>query len=224
MPCALSGSSPHARGTDGLGASLAHEARFIPARAGNSKLKHGAPGFRPVHPRTRGEQKFGVLDCGGLFGSSPHARGTVGQRCVRHCHHRFIPARAGNRPASTRAWPSGSVHPRTRGEQLCARLRRLPDGGSSPHARGTGSLIALQLQQLRFIPARAGNSRSAWGSSRRPTVHPRTRGEQAGKVTMEPSHSGSSPHARGTALEQLGIDGVDRFIPARAGNSLNLTR
>ena len=55
--------------------------------------------------------------------------------------------------------------------------------------------------------------------SRRAAVHPRTSGEQKGKVMGYNAGGGSSPHERGTEelreLKQL----RERFIPARAGNS-----
>ncbi|BCX83028.1 hypothetical protein MIT9_P2619 [Methylomarinovum caldicuralii] len=50
-----SGSSPHARGTRCQVHHHTHEARFIPACAGNTVHDHSAAGQGPVHPRMRGE-------------------------------------------------------------------------------------------------------------------------------------------------------------------------
>ena len=49
------GSSPLTRGTLGMLKWAKEKKRFIPAYAGNSRVKSTTNGFAPVHPRLRGE-------------------------------------------------------------------------------------------------------------------------------------------------------------------------
>ncbi len=71
-------------------------------------------------------------------------------------------------------------------------------GGSSPRARGTGSACCKSEGARRFIPASAGNGRTALASAA--------------------LLSGSSPRARGTGLVDVLPLVQVRFIPASAGN------
>ena len=75
LPVGL-GSSPLARGTQISVAAASSTAGLIPARAGNTRLRHVSQSGFVAHPRSRGEHSpprfFGVW--GG--GSSPLARGT----------------------------------------------------------------------------------------------------------------------------------------------------
>ena len=233
------GSSPHARGTPPVYRLLG---RFIPARAGNTTTMAAPPtspvhargthapgrdGQDAVHPRTRGEHRTsrfhsstavhprtrGEHSCLSerSFGSSPHARGT---------HSGFqIRFRTRGEHEAKVVQDGSRIHPRTRGEH----------GGG--RAGGTG---------WRFIPARAGNTRSSrLGLTRKRPVHPRTRGEHFPALNATTTDAGSSPHARGTHTRPLPFPGcggssphargtriagplrerVLRFIPARAGNT-----
>ena len=51
---------------------------------------------KPVHPRPRGEHLRSPITRVTSFGSSPPARGTLGDSLVILVSLRFIPARAGN--------------------------------------------------------------------------------------------------------------------------------
>ena len=97
---------------------------------------------------------------------------------------------------------------------------RLRDG-SSPLARGTGRLFRQARDRIRFIPAGAGNRLRKMAVMCRSPVHPRWRGEQSVVLFSCVLHPGSSPLARGTAVVNLGADGVWRFIPAGAGNRMS---
>jgi len=122
---------------------------------------------------------------------------------------------------STISVGSVPVHPRTCGEQILQAAQKFRAAGSSPHVRGTVQRIGTGANQLRFIPARAGNSRSRQSVCRASSVHPRTCGEQIVDETLYSNVAGSSPHVRGTALKVDGELGYQRFIPARAGNRGN---
>ena len=73
-----------------------------------------------------------------VFGSSPRERGTHLAPHRSRVADRFIPARAGNTPAS------GDSDPLV--------------VGSSPRERGTLLLQKRNRRRFRFIPARAGNT------------------------------------------------------------------
>ena len=91
--------------------------------------------------------------------------------------------------------------------------------GSSPHARGTRRVGGAVVAVRRFIPACAGNARTIVDENPGITVHPRMRGERASTLARVSFLNGSSPHARGTPKHRDGLRGIDRFIPACAGNA-----
>ena len=91
--------------------------------------------------------------------------------------------------------------------------------GSSPLARGTPLDGLGRRRALRFIPARAGNTRCAPGRRAMRAVHPRSRGEHARVEDRSSEGAGSSPLARGTPQDPQLHDADRRFIPARAGNT-----
>ncbi len=111
-----------------------------------------------------------------------------------------------------------TVHPRVRGEQRGVQGKAARRGGSSPRARGTGGVREPADVRVRFIPACAGNSRSAVERAGRRAVHPRVRGEQANVTLTCVVVTGSSPRARGTVTDGDQLQPVLRFIPACAGN------
>ena len=135
-------------------------------------------------------------------GSSPHTRGTHRLVPLVHGEARFIPPCAGNASrALTRRGPT-SVHPRMRGERSSARIHNARLSGSSPHTRGTPAADDPMTALVRFIPAYAGNARSA--------------------IPRHGAVCGSSPHTRGTLGGKLDALRHVRFIPAYAGNALAL--
>ena len=167
------GSSPPARGT----------LRTAPQRC------------RPwaVHPRPRGEHEGQIVFCDPIVGSSPPARGTRHRRDDLKPRHRFIPARAGNTRRPTPTSSTSSVHPRPRGEHTRHLRSSYPHTGSSPPARGTPGRPAARSDSDRFIPARAGNTRSSRSAGTSRPVHPRPRGEHVGAYAGQMGSSGSSP-------------------------------
>ena len=133
-----------------------------------------------VHPRVCGERLLdGLAPC----------------RCLR-----FIPACAGNAPASIRG-----KHDWT---------------GSSPRVRGTLLHRCEARTATRFIPACAGNAHPVprWKSP--VSVHPRVCGERSSSRRPPQSTGGSSPRVRGTRQQCRTEHDWRRFIPACAGNAL----
>ena len=91
--------------------------------------------------------------------------------------------------------------------------------GSSPPARGTPLANILAKENLRFIPACAGNTQVGSIGTVLIQVHPRLRGEHIGVNDVATSADGSSPPARGTPSTTMSADPSSRFIPACAGNT-----
>ena len=152
------GSSPLARGTLRPHGCEQRFRRFIPAGAGNtSRCRNGTqPGA--VHPRWRGEHEVACTVVVPVAGSSPLARGTLRMGGEVMLKWRFIPAGAGNTRWQPSAQRVRTVHPRWRGEHPELPCSPIPAGGSSPLARGTRFHGIGHVQQLRFIPAGAGNT------------------------------------------------------------------
>ena len=213
------GSSPLARGTRREHVLVGGGGRFIPARAGNTDGGRCPPGFDTVHPRSRGEHADTNAPVAAAAGSSPLARGTPDAAHHRRSVSRFIPARAGNTAARSSARAPTSVHPRSRGEHPRKCFLKPSPVGSSPLARGTLRRAVARHRPRRFIPARAGNTRSRSRRSGPKPVHPRSRGEHLAVKSRENPQTGSSPLARGTRRGRHRLDSRGRFIPARAGNT-----
>ncbi len=90
-----------------------------------------------VYPRWRGELNIGNGFAAAASGLSPLARGALREEYLQHPQERFIPAGAGNTPASSVYSARSPVYPRWRGEHViteCSSPRAL---GLSPLARGT---------------------------------------------------------------------------------------
>ena len=197
-----------------------------------------------VHPRACGELAQEQGSGATSAGSSPRVRGTQVHRVRRGILYRFIPARAGNSPRWGSTMRASTVHPRA-----CRELHQFSRGthtniGSSPRVRGTPLGPRYELAPVRFIPARAGNSHSrstgSWTTTVHParagnspsslpswsgaSVHPRACGELWCPVEQLLELGGSSPRVRGTRPFAALVHELNRFIPARAGNSLLLSQ
>ena len=95
--------------------------------------------------------------------------------------------------------------------------------GSSPRGRGTPLPPRDAVPPARFIPARAGNTCSRPRSIRSTPVHPRAGGEHFRAPLHAHVHGGSSPRGRGTRWGCAPGSCAPRFIPARAGNTMDGT-
>ncbi len=133
---------------------------------------------------------------------------------------RFIPARAGNTEVTVGAGFTCAVYPRSRGEHFARHVADDEKLGLSPLARGRRSALLHQRRRWRFIPARAGNTAAQITRARWRTVYPRSRGEHLAMLSFLVSLTGLSPLARGTPTAQSVSAVVSRFIPARAGNTI----
>ncbi len=152
-------------------------------------------------------------------GLSPLARGARHSQADPATALRFIPAGAGNTPASSVYSARSPVYPRWRGEHISALSTAISVSGLSPLARGTLPLYMPECRCYRFIPAGAGNTSSLHGRNKRHSVYPRWRGEHPEITLNWLSVSGLSPLARGTPRLGVRVGIIGRFIPAGAGNT-----
>ncbi len=151
-----------------------------------------------VYPRWRGELNIGNGFAAAASGLSPLARGARHSQADPATALRFIPAGAGNTPASSVYSARSPVYPRWRGEHViteCSSPRAL---GLSPLARGTPSLIFSSSIFMRFIPAGAGNTAPEHLPQCDTPVYPRWRGEHGLQASGDIAKTGLSPLARGT--------------------------
>ena len=217
------GLSPLARGTQRQVVAALRGRRFIPAGAGNTYIRAKNKATATVYPRWRGEHPLPVIQLHCQCGLSPLARGT---RCCDYCIWRgpgFIPAGAGNTAPISGANPTNTVYPRWRGEHRGKKLMLRKTNGLSPLARGTLLQCQQSFPDCRFIPAGAGNTRRWHRQTPVLSVYPRWRGEHYRDRFWNLQRGGLSPLARGTPVSGLSDDICARFIPAGAGNTLNIT-
>ena len=115
---------------------------------------------------------------------------------------RLIPAHAGKTGAALPWSRPGGAHPRSRGENGGLGWSPRRSQGSSPLTRGkltphegTDSLSGL-------IPAHAGKTLMLSSSLAAMPAHPRSRGENSGKLRYSKVVEGSSPLTRGKRLRK----------------------
>ena len=198
------GSSPHARGTLGEWAESFRAVGIIPACAGNTRVGYGHHYQRRDHPRMRGEHRASCSVMARVWGSSPHARGTLIASLRGLERFGIIPACAGNTSALIAPDLMRRDHPRMRGEH-CPRPRcSYAFLGSSPHARGTHHLHDGEASRTGIIPACAGNTTTVVKKFFDTRDHPRMRGEHDDAFVNGDNGKGSSPHARGTLAPNTG--------------------
>ena len=89
--------------------------RIIPARAGFTRRRRCTCACTPDHPRSRGVYARRPLAAAQSDGSSPLARGLLGEALQLHLGARIIPARAGFTCSSTSGLNGVRDHPRSRG-------------------------------------------------------------------------------------------------------------
>ena len=115
------------------------------------------------------------------------------------------------------------AHPRSRGEHVDKATGEVTALGSSPLARGTHEFCFESLVDVGLIPARAGNTTEHDKAGHLLGAHPRSRGEHLQPATPLRSRLGSSPLARGTPRVPGWKAPVPGLIPARAGNTCQVT-
>ena len=150
------GSSPLARGLQGIRLRAIALRGIIPARAGfTTACRYGSRTCRD-HPRSRGVYRRPSPHLRGCLGSSPLARGLRhgGRPAARRTG--IIPARAGFTRVQPAHLRQQGDHPRSRGVyRVIVASADHPDG-SSPLARGLLAGEDANRTGCGIIPARAG--------------------------------------------------------------------
>ncbi len=191
------GSSPLARGLQINHPNRNDLAGIIPARAGFTPQPLLSRELGADHPRSRGVYLLGERTEWCSAGSSPLARGLLGDLTSSIGEVGIIPARAGFTVRSRLLATCSGDHPRSRGV-----YGFLP--GECSYCRG-------------IIPARAGFTRPHGRDTLLRPDHPRSRGVYVGSVGSAASVAGSSPLARGLLCLVQHAREPRRIIPARAG-------
>ena len=213
------GSSPRVRETHLKGGRHGKLSRFIPACAGNASALSFTIHCTSVHPRVCGKRYRHSPDERVGRGSSPRVRETHMSESVKSAPSRFIPACAGNARAGGGISCARPVHPRVCGKRVTPRIRQSNVVGSSPRVRETPLQHRRIGEDLRFIPACAGNASSTRGRKRFRSVHPRVCGKRSEGAAHAWSQAGSSPRVRETPGSTGNHVPRRRFIPACAGNA-----
>ncbi len=223
VACAIGGSSPRVRGTPTTANQRSVGQRIIPACAGDAVGFAMRCGVSADHPRVCGGRETALFVACAIGGSSPRVRGTPTTANQRSVGQRIIPACAGDACRAARPHPPAPDHPRVCGGRFSASSANTSGTGSSPRVRGT--LVDTRLRQVaaRIIPACAGDAHRCATMSRRSADHPRVCGGRLDAGAKDDGLTGSSPRVRGTPAPARAAHGVDRIIPACAGDATRPT-
>ena len=171
------GSSPLTRGKPRERKRQCTKSRLIPAHAGKTPARAKGQRLRAAHPRSRGENRFHDRGRGHGYGSSPLTRGKLFITIPSFPPPWLIPAHAGKTWRFCRPTCPSAAHPRSRGENKVSVVSSRARIGSSPLTRGKRPLAGVKGLQGRLIPAHAGKTYATRRDPRRPSAHPRSRGE-----------------------------------------------
>ena len=191
------GLSPHVRGNQ-VGWVLP---RFwegpIPACAGEPDMDMIATNHDRAYPRMCWGTGFCTPKFRFLWGLSPHVRGNLIVRNMRHDSIGPIPAYAGE-PALQR-WPGGVqwAYPRMCGGTCLSWLPYKPHRGLSPHVRGNREKHPDILACQGPIPACAGEPLLEKSVVIATGAYPRMCGGTRFRRRIHPWSKGLSPHVRG---------------------------
>ncbi len=165
-PTSLKGSSPRLRGAHGVVCAAFWAGGIIPASAGSTFRRTFRARRRWDHPRVCGEHSELADFAAHTPGSSPRLRGAP--RPARHLPHMrgIIPASAGSTSLYVPRQAEFRDHPRVCGEHTERDRRPQPRAGSSPRLRGALVKVRAYGTLNGIIPASAGSTREAAGTTR----------------------------------------------------------
>ena len=196
---AIDGSSPHTRGAPERGSEKKSGCRIIPAYAGSTWSRSTCRPSPRDHPRIRGEHMPLTRVRTMSSGSSPHTRGARAPPDHVQGHGWIIPAYAGSTLGRLSRAPTGTDHPRIRGEHIQKQSADSTGKGSSPHTRGAPRVESRRGILGGIIPAYAGST--------------------VGGNTADRVIQGSSPHTRGAPSRGSHTSAWTGIIPAYAGST-----
>ncbi len=191
--------------------------RSIPACAGEPACKGTMRASPPVYPRVCGGTLYGWWLQGADVGLSPRVRGNQQVRVLEGHKSGSIPACAGEPWTSTRLACSKKVYPRVCGGTGAGCWEVSPGGGLSPRVRGNHRLSLTGLDEIRSIPACAGEPPTYFPAGRTSGVYPRVCGGTELLLPCPGRRSGLSPRVRGNPGRCLRCRPSGRSIPACAG-------
>ena len=216
-PCHRHGLSPRVRGNLDDDPSRSYWMRSIPACAGEPGRVSRSHVGRTVYPRVCGGTVLSTDLETPEFGLSPRVRGNPAYASRHTSINRSIPACAGEPPAHALPENHSTVYPRVCGgtsdtssfEGIC--------GGLSPRVRGNHLFYMGNGNNVRSIPACAGEPAGKTSQSITYSVYPRVCGGTRWSSSTGALTDGLSPRVRGNReVPQACID-VRRSIPACAG-------
>ena len=213
------GSSPLTRGKHNGVTRLARDTGLIPAHAGKTPTGRQSTGGPGAHPRSRGENRRGVVRSLGSGGSSPLTRGKPDSYTIHRPQCRLIPAHAGKTRGVAGPRTSQGAHPRSRGENPERVPVAMPARGSSPLTRGKLRAGLEAVGWAGLIPAHAGKTPVPGRQRSRSRAHPRSRGENVDGSGFEWQGQGSSPLTRGKLQTHDRPWRLHGLIPAHAGKT-----
>ena len=211
------GLSPRMRGNHSAWSTPRRTSRSIPAYAGEPYPDSAARNGVAVYPRVCGGTLLRRAGQPGGGGLSPRMRGNRRAGLTRSPRPGSIPAYAGEPTRCGGQWQPRRVYPRVCGGTAGrnGESRRLP--GLSPRMRGNQHQCGYQMPPAGSIPAYAGEpglTRTGWTTCR---VYPRVCGGTRRLVDSAGGRLGLSPRMRGNPRFDIGRFGLDRSIPAYAG-------
>ncbi len=152
-------------------------------------------------------------------GSSPRMRGKRSPGRQPKPTRRIIPAHAGQTTTGRNAKLTAPDHPRACGANQCFAAVVQAPHGSSPRMRGKLGGLVQSGDDVRIIPAHAGQTDLPYGRAIESTDHPRACGANDFRHHVHGANAGSSPRMRG----KLGVEPeatlAQRIIPAHAGQT-----
>ncbi len=213
----LRGLSPRVRGNRQLLSNHAKRLGSIPARAGQPHAGRQSERRRTVYPRACGATLSPKCPPAFDVGLSPRVRGNPADLGVWGKPRRSIPARAGQPAGRGVRYLRAGVYPRACGATYIGVVNRIFENGLSPRVRGNLANLTIKREEIRSIPARAGQPPISLNDNVRYKVYPRACGATTISVIPSSVTGGLSPRVRGNHSDSLAVVGIQGSIPARAG-------
>ena len=207
------GSPPRRRGKGYREFGIDISDRITPAQAGKSVAPRQKRSALWDHPRVGGEKYSRPSYSRISMGSPPRGRGKAGSPATGSVSPGITPAWAGKSSPAACSAPLRTDHPRMGGEKSFSISSTYCATGSPPRRQGKANWHCVRRPALRITPAQAGKRTRSWRAYGCPWDHPRVGGEKLIFVHLLDYTTGSPPHRRGKAYEQL----QSGITPAQAG-------
>ena len=189
----------------------------IPACAGEPETAFRSDSVPKVYPRVCGGTALALVHHDDEAGLSPRVRGNLidlGPACAGE---RSIPACAGEPRGSSDPMASRRVYPRVCGGTYITYLRYNLRSGLSPRVRGNPTQYGIPGEEMRSIPACAGEPGAIPRAPAGYRVYPRVCGGTTPQDPHRRPGRGLSPRVRGNPIRPRRRPAGNRSIPACAG-------